>query len=257
MSSQLPWGPGRPYKTREEFTDAVETLESLAGMDHREAYRTAGEKRIESIPIVAKGLEQARRYGEEMVGKSVETPDLEIRDPMEDLESKGLTEVSRVMLLQDPKNRFKNPFLEALSHKRGRKPYFLGEDGVFKQDVIDYVVALWRNGIRDVASICKAVYHRFKHFNYSKQRWEPLRLRARTVLKWLYFYGLIKPGISLVQRVFRRIPIKVGAEREAEREKEVYGKEKGWLRFQRIAMDILGLSYEDSAVYWMQLNSVG
>jgi hypothetical protein len=174
------------------------------------------------------------------------------------LRDESPSEISRKMFLRDPENWRKNPFLEALSHKRGRKPYFLGEDGVFKQDVIDYVVALWRNGIRDVASICRAVYHRFKHFNYARQRWEPLRLRARTVLKWLYFYGLIKPGISLVQRVFRRIPIKVGAEREAEREKGVYeNSEGGFRRFLAVAVDVLGLSYEDAAVYWMQLNSVG
>jgi hypothetical protein len=171
---------------------------------------------------------------------------------LEELRDKGVVEVSRVMLLRDPENWRRNPVFQALSRTRGRKPYFLGEDGVFKQDVIRYVVARRKYGW-PVASICRSIYHNpaFKRFDWARGRWEPLRLTVKTVLKWLYLYGLVKPGIPLVQRILRR-----RRKREERREKEVYEKgEQGFRRFLAIAMDVLGMGWVDAAVYWMQLNS--
>jgi hypothetical protein len=141
--------------------------------------------------------------------------------------------------------------------RRGRKPYFHNGEEVFKPLVVGYALERFRV-LRDPAAVCVEVYHNpaFKRFDFKRKVFVPCRIRVKTVLKWLYQAGLIKPGISLVQRVFRRIPIKVGAERGTEREKEVYGnKELGFRRFLAVAVDVLGLSYEDAAVYWMRLNS--
>jgi hypothetical protein len=227
--NQLSWGPGRPYKTKKEFMEAAETLKSQFNISDREAWRIARERRVETLDVID-------------ILEMLEGEDLEISEekPQEDWR--------------------KIPLFEALSHRRGRKPYFLNKDGVFKDKVIRDVVTHWKNGIRNIASICSAVYHNpnFKHFNWSKKCWEPLKLRAKTVLKWLYLYGLVKPGIPLFQKVFRNkgtIPTFMGIKREESREKGVYEKQEGWLRFQAIAMDVLGMSYEDAAVYWCQLNT--
>jgi hypothetical protein len=173
---------------------------------------------------------------------------------LEELRDKGLVEVSRVMLLRYPENWRRNPVLEALSHKRGRKSHFLAPDGSnIKSKVARYVrhkgLAGWRP-----AEISMALYNNpnFTVLNWKTKKPTRLKMRSKTVLKWEYIMGIAKPGVPLLQRIFPRWMREINGKRRegAREEQEVYRMPRRYKFYLYIVMDLLGWSEDRALWYW-------
>jgi hypothetical protein len=173
---------------------------------------------------------------------------------LEELRDKGLVEVSRAMLLQDPENWRKNPVLEALSHKRGRKSHFLAPDGRnIKRKVARFMEHKAKVGWRP-EEIAAELHNNpnFTVFDWKTKRKTRLRLRTRTVLKWERYMGIVKPGIPLLQRIFPRWMREINGKRRegAREEQEVYRMPRRFKFFLCIVMDLLGWDLDRATEYW-------